>query len=148
MKKRGGASIVLAVTFGLAGVLVAPGRASAAPWTVTALSATLTPVQLAQSLVGPGITVNSATFTGDNRAGGTFNDPAASVGLASGIVLSSGNVQDVIGPNDAGNSGVDLGTAGSSSSTPWSRQHHPGRGGTRRQLQPTNVQLAINYVFA
>ena len=54
------------------------------------------------------MTVNSASFTGDASAAGTFNDPAASVGLASGIVLSSGDVHDVIGPNESADSGQDL----------------------------------------
>ncbi len=111
---RLGLGAVLAFVSTAGGVVAVPKVALAAPWTVTALSdpGGPTATQLGQSLVGPGITVNSATFVGDNRAGGTFNDPAASVGLASGVVLSSGQVHDVIGPNTIPSSGVDLAQLG------------------------------------
>jgi hypothetical protein len=147
-KARAGASALVATAIALAGVLVAPGRASAAPWTVNSIAQGVTANQLAQGLVGPGITVNSATFTGDARAAGTFNDPAASVGLASGIVLSSGDVHDVIGPNDASNTSTNLAQPGSADLTALA-------GATTHDatlldvgFTPTNSQLAINYVFA
>ena len=108
---RIGLGMAVAVVLSASGVVAVPDVALAAPWTVTSLSQGLTATQLAQSLVGPGVTVNSAAFTGDTPAAGTFNDPAASVGLASGIVLSSGHVQDVVGPNTLPASGEDLGTA-------------------------------------
>ena len=103
---------VLAVVLSAGGVVAVPQAALAAPWTVSDLSQGVTPTQLASTLVGPGITVNSASFIGDATAAGTFNDPAASVGLASGIVLSSGRVHDVVGPNQFGGVGEDLGQGG------------------------------------
>jgi hypothetical protein len=39
-------------------------------------------------------------FTGDNLAAGTFVDDAGAVGLTNGIVLSSGDVGSITGPND------------------------------------------------
>jgi hypothetical protein len=147
-KRRAAASVLLATTFGLVGAVVAPGRASAAPWTVHSLSDGVTAAQLAASLVGPGITVNSASFVGDGRAAGTFDDPAASVGLAGGIVLSSGDVHDVIGPNDASNTTTNLGQPGSTELTTLAGAATHDAAQLDVSFTPTNPQLAINYVFA
>src|SRR6185295_5778012 len=90
---RLGLGMGLAVVFGAGGVVAVPDVAHAAPWTVTSMAddpVGQSATALAQSLVGPGITVSNATFIGDPAQGGTFSDPAASVGLASGVVLSSG----------------------------------------------------------
>ncbi|HEY6064849.1 MAG TPA: choice-of-anchor L domain-containing protein, partial [Thermoanaerobaculia bacterium] len=61
---------------------------------------TLTPAQLAQMLAGPGVTVSNVTFTGANVAGGSFTGGLADgLGIDSGIILSSGNVANAVGPN-------------------------------------------------
>jgi hypothetical protein len=146
--------MALAVVFGAGGVVAVPTAVHAAPWSVNALSDTGGPTitALAQSLVGPGITVNSASFVGDTEAAGTFSDPAASVGLASGVVLSSGRVHDVVGPNSSGGTGVDLGQPGDAA---LDALLPAGSGQTTQDafsltvnFTPTNPQLAINYVFA
>jgi len=51
--------------------------------------------QLAAALVGPGVTISNATFTGNASQNGsfTFNDPTV-VGFGQGIILSSGNAAD------------------------------------------------------
>ncbi len=127
-----------------------PDVASAAPWTISALSDGTTAAQLASTLVGPGVTVNSASITGDPQAAGLFDDPAASIGLARGVVLSSGRVHDVIGPNDASDAGVDLAQPGD----PQLDALLPAGQTTFDafaldvSFTPTNPQLAINYVFA
>jgi hypothetical protein len=50
---------------------------------------------LANALVGAGggITVTGVSYVGDNRAGGTFTNGAASIGSATGVVLGTGHVQ-------------------------------------------------------
>ena len=57
--------------------------------------------QLAQALVGSGVTVSNAKFTGAKTAAGTFTGGATILGIADGIVLSSGKICDVVGPNTA-----------------------------------------------
>lgn len=84
---------VLAVALAAGGLAAVPNVALAAPWTISALSDGTTASQLASALVGPGVTVDSAAFTGDARSAGLFDDPAASVGLSRGVVMSSGDVQ-------------------------------------------------------
>src|SRR6476619_1375107 len=55
---------------------------------------------LAAALVGPGVSISNATFTGNAAQNGsfTFSDPTV-VGFGQGIILSSGNAADVVGPN-------------------------------------------------
>ena len=146
---RIGLGMVLTVVAG-AGVVAVPQVALAAPWSISALSDGTTDVQLAAALVGPGVTVNSVDFTGDNSAAGLFDDPAASVGLARGVVMSSGHISDVIGPNSASNTGEDLGQPGDAqldALLPGGQQTEDATSLTV-DFTPTNPQLAINYVFA
>ena len=74
--------------------------------TTTNLGST-TPTQLAQQLAGPGVTVTNVTFTGANVAGGTFAGGLADgLGIDSGVMLSSGDIANGIGPNDQDGAGT------------------------------------------
>jgi hypothetical protein len=67
--------------------------------TTTDLNST-TPQQLAQMLAGSGVLISNVTFTGANVAGGTFTGGLADgLGLDSGVILSSGNIANAVGPN-------------------------------------------------
>jgi hypothetical protein len=63
---------------------------------------------LVNEIVGPGVTISNVTLqsasdgTGIFSAGGTTN-----IGLANGILLTTGNAVDAIGPNTAGNTSRD-----------------------------------------
>ena len=61
--------------------------------TVTDLAHGSTATQLVQSLVGGGVTVSNATYTGTNNAAGVFTGGNGILGFDSGIVLGSGSVQ-------------------------------------------------------
>ncbi|MGH2357970.1 MAG: choice-of-anchor L domain-containing protein, partial [Candidatus Limnocylindria bacterium] len=63
--------------------------------TVTDLAHGVTATQLANSLVGGGVTITNVTYTGANNAAGSFSGGAGIVGFDSGIVLGSGSVQSV-----------------------------------------------------
>ncbi len=84
---------------------------------VSDLTDGLTATDVAQTLVGPTVTLSNVTSTGIDQALGTFTGGSA-VDLQSGSILSSGWVKDVIGPNTAPNvsrtngtgSDADLGT--------------------------------------
>ena len=58
-----------------------------------------TPEQLANTILGEGVTISNVRYTGADVAAGIFNDGSSSIGFESGIVLSSGNIANVIGPN-------------------------------------------------
>jgi hypothetical protein len=60
---------------------------------------TLTPNDLVNSLLGAGVTASNITYTGANNAAGSFSGGAGILGLNTGIVLSTGSVSNVIGPN-------------------------------------------------
>ena len=57
---------------------------------------------LAEALVGSGggVTISNASFTGNNLAAGTFTGGAGIIGFDSGIILSTGNIAGVVGPNN------------------------------------------------
>ncbi|WP_352431723.1 choice-of-anchor L domain-containing protein [Pyrinomonas sp.] len=79
--------------------------------TTTSNANTLANTLLASS---SGITINSATYTGANNASGTFSGGTGVIGFESGIVLTTGDAQFVIGPNNTGDAGTDNGAPGTS----------------------------------
>ncbi|HUP61331.1 MAG TPA: choice-of-anchor L domain-containing protein [Thermoanaerobaculia bacterium] len=82
--------------------------------TTTSVNDGLTVADVASILAGPGATLTNIVITGSPLAIGRFEDGSA-MGLATGVILSSGNIADAAGPNNAGNKGAALGTAGSAS---------------------------------
>lgn len=68
--------------------------------------------QLAQALVGPGVTVSNVTFVGNAAQGGTFSGGLSAggadtqgeqgLGIDTGVVLSSGKVVDIAQAASAG----------------------------------------------
>jgi len=72
-----------------------------------------TATELAQSLVGTGITISNATFTGANVAGGSFTGGLADgLSVDSGVVLSSGDIANAKGPNEEDGKTTNNGTSG------------------------------------
>src|SRR5207237_484092 len=69
----------------------------------------ITPAVLANALVGAGVTISNVTFKGDARAAGIFTGGSAAIGLEGGVVLSTGRIRDVVGPNTSLSTSTDLG---------------------------------------
>lgn len=67
---------------------------------------------LAQALVGNGITVVSASLTGANNQQGTFTGGTGILPFDSGVLLTSGSINNVPGPNNQSGAGTNLGTSG------------------------------------
>lgn len=65
---------------------------------------------LAQSLGGPGVTIQNVTYSGSTLASATYTGGAGNVGF-DGIVLATGNATGAAGPNDFFTS-TNLGTPG------------------------------------
>jgi len=60
-----------------------------------------TPLQLAQLLVPPWVTVANATYRGEDAARGTFTGGnGCGLPIDSGVILSSGDITNAIGPNN------------------------------------------------
>lgn len=73
----------------------------------------ITAEQLGVTLAGAGATISNLTYTGDPRAAGIFSGGiAAGFPIESGVILSSGDIAEIVGPNDAAGAGTSLGTPG------------------------------------
>jgi uncharacterized repeat protein (TIGR01451 family) len=57
----------------------------------------LTPEQYVQNIVGPGVTVSNVTFTGNASQIATYGG-TSNIGFPSGVVLSSGSTDELVGP--------------------------------------------------
>ena len=79
---------------------------------VTTDLTTLTVPQLVQSLLGPGVVASNVVFHGASIAAGTFQGGTGIVGIDYGIVLSSGNIASVPGPNTSDSTSTITGTPG------------------------------------
>jgi hypothetical protein len=78
-------------------VLVPAATSHASGVTVSDLANGVTADGLAQALGGGGVAISNVTYTGNNRAAGAFNGGGDNIGLDTGVVLSSGNVQTYSG---------------------------------------------------
>jgi hypothetical protein len=88
----------------------APGHAVLVVQDLTGPTPTVT--ELAETLIGPGITISNVTYTGALEAAGTFTGGAGILDIESGILLSSGRVLDAVGPNSQGSTTTGFGTSG------------------------------------
>jgi len=67
--------------------------------------------QLVNSLVGGGVTISNATYVGAANSRGIFTTGTpTNLGITSGIILSTGRVQDATGPNTSGSTTTSNGT--------------------------------------
>lgn len=70
-------------------------------------NAALDPDDLANTLVGAGVTVSNVVYTGADVASGTFGGGSGIIGFDDGLILTSGAAANVIGPNlDGGITGI------------------------------------------
>jgi len=75
------------------------------------VDATPTPTDLVQNtLIGPGLVTSNISFTGNAQQRAYFDGTGSNIGLTNGVLLSSGNVADIVPPNQP--SGVGFGGAG------------------------------------
>ncbi|MFN2502349.1 MAG: choice-of-anchor L domain-containing protein [Pyrinomonadaceae bacterium] len=89
-------------------------RDAAAGLVVTDMS-TQTPASLVQKIVGNNVPFSNVTYRGAPVASGSFTGGTGIIGFEQGILLTSGDVRNVVGPNiDDGKTGVN-GTAGDTS---------------------------------
>jgi hypothetical protein len=108
----------------------------------------LTTTDLAQALVGSGVTISNVTYTGAPIAAGTFKGGASIIGFDSGIVLSSGAVPNVIGPNCAPNITWINNTAGDADLTAIIGQNTNDAAVLEFDFNPSSPTIRFQYVFA
>ncbi len=69
--------------------------------TVTPLGGPLTAADLVDALVGPGISTSNETYDYVSQASGTFSGGTGIIGFESGVLLTTGSVANVVGPNES-----------------------------------------------
>ncbi len=67
---------------------------------------------LAETLAGVGVTVSNVEFTGHPSAAGTFSGGDGIIGFEDGIILSTGYIASVVGPNEFQAISTNLGQPG------------------------------------
>ena len=116
-RSAGMAALVLAVA--VAGIASAQDRVGSSKQargggglTVNSLDTGLTATDLADAIAGEGVTVSNVSYTGAQISAGTFSNGGGIIGLESGVVLGSGDVNDAVGPNDVTDVSTTLSTPG------------------------------------
>lgn len=71
-----------------------------------------TPEELVALLVGPDVQVSNIVFTGTATQSGTFVNNNSNLPIGEGIILSTGDISLVVGPNNSGSAGTDTGGGG------------------------------------
>jgi hypothetical protein len=109
---------------------------------------------LSSDIGGGGVTISGVTYTGANGSAGTFsNGLAAGLGIDSGVILSTGNVQGAVGPNNNSGTSTNWGAPGDAQLTALDIADG---GGTSTfdaavltfNFTTTASDIFVNYVFA
>jgi len=123
--------------------------AGASPGLVTEdLSGTLAPADLASTLVGGGISISNVTFTGADVAAGTFSGGTGIIGFESGIILGSGDIVNVVGPNAMDDVTTDNAGAGDADLTALSGFQTNDAAVLEFDFVPVGISVSFQYVFA
>ena len=103
-----------AAALALTGAVVVglPATTGASPGqVVTPIGPGTTPTDLVNTLLGGGITVANVSYVGADAAAGSFTGLDA-IGFGSGIVLSTGLAEGVVGPNESDDDTTEFDTPG------------------------------------
>ena len=143
-RRRAAAAVLVA-----AGLTLAPAVSSASPGQeVRSIADGATAEELVDTLLGGGITVENVSYVGDPAAAGTFSGMDA-VGFGSGLVLSTGQAIDVVGPNDDTGFTTEFGTPGDADLdaivTPLTTED---AAVLEFDFTPTTSDVSFRYVFA
>jgi len=137
-------------------LFVAASTLSTAAWGALAVTpkgaAGVTALSMANALLSAssGITINSATYTGVDNASGLFTGGTGIIGFESGVLLTSGAVHHVLGPNDddgAGEANFAPGDAQLEDELPGAPVSFDASVLTIN-FTPTGDQIRFSYVFA
>lgn len=145
MRMRGAATTLALI----AGTLTLAAPAAASPGLSTApLSSTLTPQDLVDSLVGQGVTTANVSYTGADGASGIFSGGTGIVGFDQGVLLTSGDVANVVGPNSSDGISTQNGLPGDADLDALAGATTYDASVLEFDFVPTESQVSFNYVFA
>src|SRR5262245_37250640 len=100
---------IYCIMIGLAASLATAAEPATCPIQTTPLNAITvdsvpgnrTPDDLVRAMVGAGVTFSNVQFRGVISSAGTFTNAGTISGFEDGVILSSGNIENVIGPNQS-----------------------------------------------
>lgn len=69
---------------------------------------------LVNTLLGSGVSIVSSSFTGASGSAGLFSGADGAIGINSGVILTSGQANLAVGPNNQASAGADNGLDGTS----------------------------------
>ncbi|MEM7040134.1 MAG: choice-of-anchor L domain-containing protein, partial [Bacteroidota bacterium] len=70
------------------------------------------PASLSNFLAGQGVTISNVSMNCPQNSAGTFDGTNSNIGIGNGLVLSTGAVNDLNGPNGSGNTSGDMSAMG------------------------------------
>ena len=123
-----------------------PAAASAAGLSTVDLNSQTLAAMVA-AFLGPGITATNITYSGDNSAAGTFSGGTGIIGFPSGLVLSSGNIDGIIGPNVSSPSSTDFNGPGDPDLDILTGVSTHDAAVLEFDFVPSSSSLSFNYVF-
>src|SRR6185295_1433985 len=103
--------------------------------------------ELAQSLVGSGVTISNITLNCPNGGWGSFDGTNSNVGLDAGIILACGDKINAPGPNNTQGITTDFQTGGDADLTALANQDTYDACVLEFDLQTTGDSVKFNYVF-
>jgi gliding motility-associated-like protein len=104
--------------------------------------------QLVQSILGKGYTVSNAKLTCPTDAAGNFTSTTSNIGLGTGILLTTGSVNTVNGPNNNSGTTTKNGGAGDTDLDKLSGTNTEDACALEFDLIPSCDEFKIKYVFA
>ncbi|MBL0105202.1 MAG: choice-of-anchor L domain-containing protein [Bacteroidetes bacterium] len=107
-----------------------------------------TSIQLAATLAGPGVIVTNVNYIGDPISRGTFSAPATNLGIASGIMLMTGDINDAAGPDSFPSMGQNVSQPGDTALTTLAGAPTFDATILEFDFTPQNDTISFRYVFA
>ena len=106
-----------------------------------------TPEELVARLVGPDVQVSNIVFTGTATQRGNFVNNNGNLTIGEGIVLSTGNIALMAGPNTTGSAGEIVGGGGYPDLTPLGGQNTNDAAVLEFDFIATGDSLSFNFCF-
>ncbi|PLW92395.1 MAG: hypothetical protein C0592_11060, partial [Marinilabiliales bacterium] len=102
---------------------------------------------LAQNLAGSNITVTNATVSGNVNQSGTFTFSGAGLDVNSGVILSTGNIFDAVGPNSSGSTSTGYNGPGNTLLTNLAGQTTRDAVVLQFDFEVQSDEIEFNYIF-
>ena len=103
--------------------------------------------QLGEILAGENITVTNASVSGDNLQHGAFTFSGAGLDVNSGVILSSGNIFDAIGPNNSENTSSSFDGPGNALLTELAGQQTYDATVLEFEFEVQSDEIEFNFIF-